>query len=270
MPLIQVDNLTFKYSHNPVLSDVSFSIEAGSFLAITGPNGSGKSTLLNLISGKLKPSSGKITIEGNKANSYSVKSLAEKIAYVRQEFVPAFGFTVKETVLMARTMNYGKLGFESQQDRDIANKAMQDTDTYQFANRRLDQLSGGERQRVFIARALAQNTPILLLDEPTSFLDYKHQIGIYNLLKKMQTDNNKTIITISHDINMASQYCDCALLLTAANQYQFGKFQEVFTEENLKNTFDIDVFSARINDIQFFIPAAKPAFEPENTGQNHP
>lgn len=268
MSIIQVQNLSFAYRKTSVISDLSFQLQAGSFLAITGPNGSGKSTLLNLISGKLKPTSGKVIIEGKKVSAYSVKTLAEKIAYVRQEFIPAFGFTVKETVLMARTMHFDQFGFESSQDRDIVTQAMADTDTIQFANRRLDQLSGGERQRVFIARALAQNTPILLLDEPTSFLDYKHQFAVYDLLKKLQSDKNKTIITISHNINLACQYCDKALLLTGPEKHHFGDLEQVFTAENLKNTFEIEVQLSEISGKQFYIPLRKRDLEPENTAEN--
>jgi iron complex transport system ATP-binding protein len=267
MALIEIENLTFHYKRPLILHDVSFEIEAGTFTAITGPNGSGKSTLLNIIGGKLKPTDGKVIVNGKQVSSYSVNDLAKQVASVRQEFVPAFGFTVFETVLMARTIYFGKIGFESERDVEIVNAALADTDTLQFADRRLDQISGGERQRVFIARALAQNTPILLLDEPTSFLDMKHQVGIYDLLKRMQKESKKTIVIVSHDINIAGQYCDKAVLLSTNNQYHIGSADKVFSEEILSKTFDIEIKTGIIGGKCFVAPKSK--HEPEKKPEYH-
>ena len=188
-------------------------IRPGAFLAVAGPNGAGKSTLIKIMAGMLRPQSGTVLLEGKDLRSYGVQEIARRIAVVRQEFVPAFGFSVFETVLMARTPYYSQWGFESEEDRDLATKALERTDTARFASRPLGSLSAGERQRVFIARALAQNTPILLLDEPTSFLDLKHQVAVYDLLKSIQAETAATIVAVTHDINLASQYCDEALLL---------------------------------------------------------
>ena len=177
--IIEVKNLSFWYvPERTILKNLSFEVTPGMFLAIAGPNGAGKSTLLNLLCGSLKPKSGATRIDGAPINAYSTKELAKKVAVVRQEFVPVFEFSVIETVLMARTLYYQHIGFESKTDREIVTEAMEATDTAQFASRSLGSLSGGERQRVFIARALAQDTEILLLDEPTSFLDFKHQVEI--------------------------------------------------------------------------------------------
>ena len=254
MSVIQVKGIRFGYQQTHVLKDLSFEVEQGSFLAVAGPNGAGKSTLLNILSGKLKPASGTVSINGNKVSSYTQAELAKQIAVVRQEFVPAFGFTVYETVLMARTMNFGRGGFESQKDRQAATDAMALTETVQFSKRRLDQLSGGERQRVFIARALAQDTPILLLDEPTSFLDMRHQIGIYDLLKRLQTEKGKTIITITHDINLAARYSNRILLLCDDQSYFIGDPEDVVTKESLIKTFSIEGELTRIAEKPFFAP----------------
>ncbi|MFC1637284.1 ABC transporter ATP-binding protein [Planctomycetota bacterium] len=256
--IIEIENLSFGYTpRNTVLGGVSFRVEMGTFLAIAGPNGAGKSTLLNLICGALKPKSGTIRIDGMSVESYSPRTLAAKIAVVRQEYAPIFGFSVVETVMMARIPYYGSAGFERQADREIVNDAMELTDTTRFASRPITSLSSGERQRVFIARALAQNSPILLLDEPTNFLDLKHQVGIYDLLKAAQRENGKTIVTVSHDINLAAQYCDQALLLGTDGSYQHGDIKDVLSTEQIKNIFQVDVFAGDIGNEQFFIPLGK-------------
>ncbi len=260
MNIIEVHNLSFGYSGAEVLQDLSFEVGRQSFLAIAGPNGAGKSTLLNLLCALLKPKSGTIRIDTEAIESYSTEALAQKMAVVRQEFVPVFGFSVIETVLMARTLYYGQMRFENKADREIVNEALKATDTIQFASRPLGSLSGGERQRVFIARALAQNTPILLLDEPTSFLDLKHQVGIYDLLKVAQLEKGKTIIAVTHDINLAAQYADEVLLLggtQADSGYQYGHARDVFSLEQIERVFDVRAFAGKIGQEKFFIPLGK-------------
>lgn len=256
--IIEIDNLSFGYtSKDMVLEDVSFNVETGTFLAIAGPNGAGKSTLLNLISGTLKPQSGAIRIDETSISAYSPRTMAEKVAVVRQEYAPIFGFSVIETVMMARTPYYGSAGFERQTDRDIVNEALELTDTTHFASRPITSLSSGERQRVFIARALAQNSPVLLLDEPTNFLDPKHQVNIFDLLKAAQREKGKTIIAVTHDINLAAQYCDQALLLGTDGSFKYGGIQDVLSTEKIKNTFQVDFFAGAIGTGQFFIPLGK-------------
>lgn len=256
--IIEVKDLSFGYSEkNTVLRDLSFDVSSGTFLAIAGPNGVGKSTLLNLMCRALKPKSGIIRIDSAPIQSYDNQSLASKVAVVRQEFVPVFGFSVVETVLMARTPYYGTMGFESQADRQIAEEALEATDTARFASRPLTSLSSGERQRVFIARALAQNSPILLLDEPTNFLDLKHQVGIYDLLKAAQLEKGKTIIAVTHDINLATQYCDEVLLLGANFNYNIGKTEMVLLPEQIRKAFNVDVITATSGQENFFIPLGK-------------
>ncbi|MBN1508796.1 MAG: ABC transporter ATP-binding protein [Sedimentisphaerales bacterium] len=268
---IQVQNVSFCYpGQRPVLEDISFTLPAGQFLAIVGPNGAGKSTLINLIAGALAPRSGTIFADGIDIRSCRPRDLAQRIAIVRQGTVPAFGFSVAETVLMARTAHYGPLGFERPIDRQRVAEALEMTATAELASRPLANLSGGERQRVFIARALAQETPILLMDEPTSFLDLKHQVGIYDLLKRIQLDQSRTVIAITQDVNLAAQYCDQTLLLRplsqlplssessgtkrSCRQYRIGPACEVLTAEHIKETFGVGGFSGRIGTGHFFIP----------------
>lgn len=265
---IQVNQVSFGYSRqSPVLSGVSVDVRRGTFLAVAGPNGAGKSTLIQLMAGAIRPQSGAVLLEGKDLRSCGVRDLARQIALVRQEFVPAFGFSVFETVLMARTPCFGQWGFESREDRELAHRALERTDTAQFASRPLSSLSAGERQRVFIARALAQNTPVLLLDEPTSFLDLRHQVAVYDLLKAVQQESGATIVAVTHDVNLASQYCDEALLLypptasgnspsrlDSSSRYRIGPTRDVLSPEEIQRAFDVRVFSGAIGQEQFIIP----------------
>lgn len=256
--IIEVNNLSFGYTpQRKILENLSFEVKPGAFVGIAGPNGAGKTTLLNLLCGLLSPDAGSIRIDAADIKSYCVKELARKVAVVRQEFVPVFDFTVEETVMMARTPYLGTFGFEGKTDREIVTEAIKATDTIGFASRPLGSLSGGERQRVFIARALAQDTEIMLLDEPTSFLDFKHQVGIYDLLKSAQLEKGKTIITITHDINLATQYCDEIMLLAADGSYHIGQTKAVLIPEQIKKVFNVDVFVGKVGREKFFIPLGK-------------
>jgi iron complex transport system ATP-binding protein len=258
MNIIEVKNLKFSYTRQSVVfTDLSLQVKAGSFSAVAGPNGSGKSTLLNLLCGLLKAKSGSIDIEGSKIESYSSKKLARRVAVVRQEFVPVFGFSVIETVMMPRVQYLDGLGFESPADRQIVNESLEATDTTSLSSRPLGQISGGERQRVFIARALAQDTPILLLDEPTSFLDLKYQVGIYDLLKKMQLEKGKTIVVVTHDINLAAQYCETVLLLSSQSDYYTGTAEGVFSEERIEAVYGVKGYTGLVGEGKFFLPLGK-------------
>lgn len=256
--IIEVENLTFGYSpERKILKNLSFTVLPGAFLTIAGPNGAGKTTLLNLLCGLLRPEAGKINISSENIKSYSVRELARKIAIVRQEFIPVFDFTVAEVVSMARTPYLGTLGFEGEIDKKLVRESLEITETAEFASRPLASLSGGERQRVFIARALAQNTSILLLDEPTSFLDLKHQVGIYDLLKQMQLEKGKTIVAVTHDINLTIQYCDEALLIGADGSYQQGKAEDVFSAAQIEKVFGVRTFVGRVGGEKIFLPLGK-------------
>jgi iron complex transport system ATP-binding protein len=268
MSIIKVKNLSFGYSsQDAILKKISFEVTSGTFLAIAGPNGAGKTTLLNLLCGLLSAKAGSIKIDTALIETYSVKELARKIAVVRQEFVPVFDFTVAQVVSMARTPYLGTFGFESQADKKFINEALEMTDTARFSSRPLAELSGGERQRVFIARALAQNTPILLLDEPTAFLDLKHQVHIYDLLKTMQQEKGKTIVAVTHDINLGAQYADFTLLLGADSSYQYGYAADVFSAEQIQRVFGVRGFTGRINRENFFIPLGKFAKDSTQIGR---
>lgn len=254
MSLIQVQDVTFGYDQRVVLQSLSLTVEKNSFWGIVGPNGSGKSTFLNLLSGQLKPRPGTIRIDERTVSSFSSRQLAGILSMVRQEFVPVFGFSVRQTVMMARFYRRKTGLFEEPEDIDAVTSALQATDTIVFADRPLGHLSGGERQRVFIARALAQETPILLLDEPTSHLDLKHQVRIFDLLKRMQVEEGKTILLVTHDINLACQYCDRVLLLGADGAYFQGIPEEVLDAGRIETVFHVKGYQGLINREKFFVP----------------
>ena len=255
--VIEVKNLSFGYALQRILNNISFAVSKGEFVGVIGPNGAGKTTLLNLLCALLRPETGSIRIDASDIDSYSVRELAQKVAVVRQEFVPAFDFTVAQTVSMSRIPYLGTFEFEGKEDKEIVAHALELTDTTKFASRPLANLSGGERQRVYIARAIAQNTGILLLDEPTSFLDLKHQVYIYDLLKKAQTGKGKTIVAVSHDINLAAQYCDKILLLGPDGNYEFGPVKDVLSQEQIEKVFDVKTFAADVGEEKFFLPLGK-------------
>jgi iron complex transport system ATP-binding protein len=259
MAAIEVQQVCFGYTQIPILVDLSVSVDTGSFCAIAGPNGAGKSTLIRLLAGLLKANNGVIQINGKNIGSYRPKELSRHMALVQQEYVPVFGFTVLEMVMMARLSRQDFVLFENENDKKIVADALEQTEVAHLAGRRLNELSGGERQRVFIARALAQQTPILLLDEPTNHLDMKHQIRIFDLLKRLQTEQKKTILAVTHDINMACQYCDRAMLLAGDGGLLWGNPSEVFAIEKLKKVFEVDGFGGIVKNKPFFIPLGESA-----------
>jgi iron complex transport system ATP-binding protein len=241
MSLLQVKHIHFKYRNHWALNDVSFEVGAGEIIGIIGPNGSGKSTLLKLIDGMMTPGSGEITIDGMKVNAMKRDALARIVAFVPQENQLIFPFSVEEIVLMGRSPHLGKFTFESKADYEIAYHAMELTNTLTFANRKITELSGGERQRVWISRALAQEPLMMLLDEFTAFLDMRHQIILFDLMKTFNRSRNLTVIIATHDINMISQYTSRIILLHAGEIHALGTPDEVITRDNILTVYETDV-----------------------------
>lgn len=249
---IGVEGLSFRYrSDQPgrawTLNGVSFAVKPGEVLGIVGPNGSGKSSLLKLLAGLLRPLLGDIQIAGQSINQLEPQVLARMVAVVPQEFVQVFPFTVAETVLMGRFphrrtgwWNLG-MGDESEADLLVAHRAMMDTDVVAFADRLVSDLSGGERQRVMIARALAQEPIILLLDEPMAFLDINHQIDICALIRRLNRERALTVVMVSHDLNVASQLCDRLVMLKEGRVCQTGSPAETINEDILRKVYGCDV-----------------------------
>lgn len=239
---IQVEKLSFSYDLKKVLEQVDMNIKKGSFFSVIGPNGSGKSTLLKVISASLKPLKGIVYIEGRDINHMNSRSVAKLLSFVPQNTSLEFDFKVSDVVLMGRYPYVNKLRGETKADLDIAEKAMQYTNTTFLKNRSFMELSGGERQRVILAQALAQEPDILILDEPVSHLDLQHQVEILNLLKKMCVDKKLTAITVLHDLNMASAYSDYIVMMREGRIKYRGTPFETLTASNIKEIFNTDVY----------------------------
>jgi len=234
---METDNLCGGYGKELVIKDVSFEIKKGDFLGIIGPNGSGKSTLLRLLSCVLIPRKGKILLERNDITRMSLKEFCRKVAFVPQDTLINFSFTVWEITLMGRIPHLKRLQLETQRDFLIAEESLSQTDALYLKNKEINELSAGERQRVIIAKALAQEPTLLFLDEPTSHLDIGHQIQILNLLKRLNLKNNLTIVMVLHDLNLASEYCNRIILLNEGKIFKEGAPEEVLTYQNIENVY---------------------------------
>jgi len=241
MHIIALEDIGFRYNEQWVLRHISFAVSTGEFMGIIGPNGSGKTTLLKIIDGIFCPPEGDIHISGISCRHFKRIDLARRIAVVPQETLMTFPFTVQEIVLMGRSPHLGKLNFERKKDFRIAEESMTATDTVSFRNRSITTLSGGERQRVLIARALAQEPQILLLDEPTALLDIRHQMDFFDLIKKLNKNQSLTVIAVTHDINLASTYCDRVMLLKSGHMHGIGSPSDVITESNIKEVYEANV-----------------------------
>ena len=241
MPILQADKIGFSYNGAWVLRDVGFAIETGEFVGLIGPNGSGKTTLIRLIDDILQPQEGEIRVHGTPVRQMKREALARIIAVVPQESPMIFPFLVQEVVLMGRAPHLGKWRFEGERDFAIVHRAMEMTDTLALAGRSMNRLSGGERQRVLIARALAQEPELMLLDEPTAFLDIRHQVEFFNLVKSLNTLQGLTVIAVTHDINLASLYCDRIMLLKEGRVQTMGRPDEVITETHIQAVYDTPV-----------------------------
>ena len=239
--VICLKDVCFAYDGRNVLDGVSLSVDAGDFIGVVGPNGSGKTTLIKLLSRVLKPRSGKIEIAGEDISHIPNRRLARITAVVPQETNVLFAYTVAEIVLMGRYPYLGALSFERGEDVAVAQDAMETTDVAQFADRLISQVSGGEKQRVVIARALAQEPRIMLLDEPTAFLDLKHQVGIYGVLQKLNREKQMTILAVSHSLNLAAQFCRRIIMLDKGRIAADGTPDEVLTGENIERVFEVKV-----------------------------
>jgi cobalamin transport system ATP-binding protein len=236
--ILDVSQLNYRIGSKAILRDVSFSIAAGEYISIIGPNGAGKSTLLKCLNRILRATDGQIRVFGRLLQNYSQKKLATCIGYVPQAEPPTFEFTVFEFVSMARYPHNPLFSAGREKNLQAVQQALDLTGVLEFAERRLGTLSGGERQKVLLAAALAQDAPILLLDEPTTFLDPRHESEVLKILRRINRDKKVAIIAVTHDLNRAAMECDRVLALKNGEIAFFGMPSGLMNREMLKRVFD--------------------------------
>ncbi len=227
------------------LTDVSLEVEAGSSLAIIGPNGSGKTTLLRLAAGELVADQGRIEACGLDPSSSVRRLLARRVAVVSAQPLVGFPYSVEEVVLMGRAPHVEGFRLESDYDLDVARSAMEAMDVLALAERIFDSLSSGEKQRAAVARALTQQPDLLLLDEPGAFLDIKHQVALYDLLRRRSLEDGLTVVSVLHDLNLAALYFERVALLRGGRLFACGTPSEVITYANVREVYETDVYVDR-------------------------
>jgi iron complex transport system ATP-binding protein len=253
---IKIENLNWKIGENRILENIDVEIEKNKFVCLVGPNGSGKTTLLKNILKIYEPEKKTVYIQNNDITKLRYKDLARRVACVPQNTVIDFNFSVLDVVLMGRTPYLKRFQSEGKRDLEIVKKCMELTNTLKLKDRDINSLSGGERQRVIIARALAQEPDILVLDEPISNLDIQHQIELLNLTKELCQKKKLTVIAVLHDLNLAMQYSDYLILLEKGRVKAKGTPEKVLTEENIKRVYNIEVCILKnpINQKPYIIP----------------
>lgn len=239
--MIELKEIRYSYDQEPVLNGLSVVLSQKDFTVILGPNGAGKSTLLYTIMGFLKPQSGEILLEGKSLSAYKRGELARKMAFVAQESVFSFDYTVQDMILMGRYPYQGLLENLAPRDLEMARKAMASLGLTEYAQRWYSQLSGGEKQRVLLARALAQETDYILLDESLSQLDINHQIEIMSLLSRIQKEQGKGIVLISHNLNLAANFASRMILLKQGVLMGSGNPEEMMQPELLQQVFGLEL-----------------------------
>lgn len=235
--MLLLKEIHFSYDQN-VLRGITLEVQAGEIVALLGPNGAGKSTLLGVAHGALKLQSGEVSFDGQPVKSFPRRELARRIAVVAQAGEVRFPLTALEYVLTGRYAHSSALGFDSPHDIAVAMKALADTDAAQFAERLFNELSSGERQRVVLARALAQEARMLLLDEPTANADIAHQVSLLGLVRTLTRERGLGALVVTHEINLAAEFADRAALLRDGRLLACGPPSEVMTEELLGELFD--------------------------------
>jgi len=242
MNIIEVKQVSFSYDNNVnAIDNINLNVENGEIISIIGPNGSGKSTLLKCISGYLIPQKGDIFIAGKNISKYSSKDIAKIMALMQQHSALEYDFTVMQVVLMGRNPHIKRLKSETKLDYDIANESLKKAEICHLKNRSITTLSGGEWQRMILARALCQQSDIMLLDEPVSGLDIKHQVNLMSIVAKLSRENKISTVCVLHDLNLASYYSDRVVLLKSGKVYKIGKPEDIMNKENLEFVYETPI-----------------------------
>jgi len=239
--ILNIEKVGFKYDATWALKDIHLRVTTGDVLGIIGPNGSGKSTLLKIMNGLLLPWEGNVLLRDQSIASLKRDAIAREIAMVAQENYFRFTFSTLEVVLMGRFPHLKRLQFEGERDLRIALKALEATHSRDLTHRPIHELSGGERQRVLIARALAQEPRVILLDEPTSFLDLKYKREIFQLISSLSNTEGMGVVVVSHDIDLAAQYCRRLVMLRHGKIFKEGSPDEVVTSSNIETVYECPV-----------------------------
>ncbi len=237
--IIEVENISFSYSRKEVIDSLSLKIEKGVFYSLLGPNGSGKTTLLDLLIGIKEPDKGRIFLYKKNLKEYERSEIAQKISLVPQFFKADLPYTVEEVLFMGRYPYMGRFPIPSLEDKEIVTKVMDLLGLKSFKDRYITNLSGGEKQLVVFARAIAQDTPIIFLDEATSHLDIKHSLKILNLIREKVSKEGKTVISVFHDLNLANMYVDRMIFLKNGKLIKTGSLKDVLKKEILEEVFEV-------------------------------
>ncbi len=253
--IIECGNILFSYNGVKVLNGINLSVAPGEMVGILGANGAGKSTLLKILSGLLQPQSGETLYRNKELSKLGRKEIAKRLAYIPQDPVFAFPFTVTETVLMGRAPYIGRFEFERQEDREIAAKAMDTVGITHLKDRLISQVSAGERQLASLARALVQEPEIMILDEPATFLDVRHRTEIMKILQKLKEQRGISIVSATHDIFAALYYFEEIKILKGGVIFAQGPTESVVTEENLSCAYGINVTVKKENGRVFVFPS---------------
>ncbi len=229
------------YEEREVIRGVDMALRHGEFLGLIGPNGSGKTTLLRALAGRLPISGGEVLLDGSPLAEHARREMACRVAVVPQISIPPFEFATEEIVAMGRTPHLGRFQSEGPDDRRAVETALALTHTRRLVGRPVTELSGGEFQRVVIARALAQEAPLMLLDEPAAHLDIGHQVDIFELLLRLNREEGRSILCVSHDLNLASRYCDRIIAMDEGVVAAEGAPEDVLTEERVERLYRCSV-----------------------------
>ncbi len=232
--------VSFSYNGKKVLEGVDVAIKSGEVVSICGPNGSGKTTLLRVLNGVLEPKKGKVQLDGKDLTALKPRDVAKVMAMVPQESHFEFDFTVEEVVSMGRTPHQGLLSFTNPEDRRSVERAMEITEVLKMRSKSINRLSGGEKQRAVVARALAQEPQLMLLDEPVSNLDIKHQFKTMKMLHKLNKKNGLALVMVLHDLQMAADNSDRLILMRGGRVVANGSPSAVLTRKNIKKVFGVD------------------------------
>ena len=241
MRILAAKNLHYSYGKNEVLKGVSMDFYQGTFYGVIGPNGCGKSTFLKNLYGYLTPSKGNISIRDENIKTMKARQRAKYIAYVPQDTNTGFDFSVYDVIAMGRNPYHSGLQPMSAEDHDKVIEAMEETSTLHLKDKSINELSGGEKQRTILARAFAQDSEIILMDEPVSMLDINHQVEIMDLARSLADKNYKTIICVLHDLNLAAQYAQHIFLMSNGYLAKSGMPDDVLTEEILEPVYGVKV-----------------------------